>query len=309
MRISRQYVFLFLVIALIGFSATSQNYVDLFRISYGESFSNEFEGTPFDTNVDALEASLTIPIPLNDKHALVTGVEFVKSDLQLLPQGPFVDLYSTTLKLGWAATYNEKWSSTIVFLPKLASDYQNITGDDYYFGGYAVAKLQKKENLIYRFGLYASTEAFGIFGVPIVGWYYLSPNERFEMDMSLPISADINYALGMFTVGVDYFGIGRSYNVDSGGLADVYVQQGALDFGTYLQWNGFDKSVLIRGKIGYTSNDFELYADGDDFDLGLASIRFGDDRIRLNPEISGGLFFKFEAIYRFNLPGEDSPEE
>ena len=37
---------------------------------------------------------------------------------------------------------------------------------------------------------------------------------------------------------------------------------------------------------------------------------FGDDRTQLNPNINGGLFLRFEAVYRFNISREESnPEE
>lgn len=284
----------------------AQNYVDVFRFGYGESFSNDFEGTDAETSVSNFDMNLTYPIQFNDRTAMITGIDFVSSRLRLIPNGPKTSLYSTTLQLGVNHSFNDKWSAALIFLPKLASDYHRIQWDDLLFGGYAVARLKKTENLSYRFGWYLSDEQFGIFTSPIIGWYYLSPNSRFEMDVSLPVAVDVNYGLGDFAIGVDYFGIGRSFNINEVNRGDIYVQQVALDFAAYLQWNGFDRSVLIRGKIGYTSNDFELYADGDNYDIGITALRVGDDRVRLNPEIRGGVFAKIEAIYRFNL--NNSPE-
>ncbi|MGK0296388.1 MAG: hypothetical protein ACI884_002566, partial [Ulvibacter sp.] len=199
------------------------------------------------------------------------------------------------------SSFNEKWSSTVVLLPKIASDYKNISGDDFYFGGFAVLKLKKKENLIYRFGIYATSEAFGIFSTPIIGWYYLSPNKRFEMDMSLPIAADINYKLDFATVGFDYYGIGRSYKLNQGALPKQYVDQSSLEFLGYFQFNALENSVLIRAKAGYASSSYEVYENGDKIDFGLSAFSFGDNRTQLNPDISGGLLLKLEAIYRFNI--------
>jgi hypothetical protein len=292
-----------LLIALILFPclAIAQDYVDLFKIGYGETFNNNFEGTASSTRVKSLEADLTFPVVLNEKNALITGAAFTRNNLQLFPVSEFTSLYSTTFKLGLASTYNDKWSSTIVLLPKIASDYKNISGNDFYFGGFAVLKLQKKENLIYRFGFYGSSEAYGIFSTPIIGWYYLSPSGKFEMDMSLPIVADINYTCGSFTYGIDYFGIGRSFNITN---TNTYVDMSSLEFASYLQYNAFDKSVLLRAKFGYSSNDYEVYTKGDEIDFGLSAFSFGDDRTQLNPSISGGLYLKFEAVYRFDITSE-----
>ena len=118
---------------------------------------------------NVLKPIFTLPVVLNDKNAFVTGASFSHNNLQLFPNSQYSSLYSTTLKLGLASTFNEKWSTTLVLLPKIASDYNNISGDDFYMGGFALLKLKKKENLIYRFGVYATSEAFGFFTTPILG--------------------------------------------------------------------------------------------------------------------------------------------
>lgn len=302
---------------ILPFSLEAQNYVDLLRIGYGQTFNNNFDSSSATTNIDFLEADLTFPVVLNNNNALITGVAFSKNRLQLFPkddrdiiysgvdQNNYAGLYSTTLKLGLASKYNEKWSSTIVLLPKIASDYKKINSDDFYIGGFALLKLQKKDNLIYRFGVYGSTEAFGFFTTPIIGWYYLSENKKFEMDMSLPIAADINYSLGAIAIGVDYFGIGRSFRLYGDADTSVsYVDLSSLEFAGYAQFSALQKSVLVRAKLGYATSNYEVYADGDKIDLGVSAFSFGDSRTQLNPTISGGVYFKFEAIYRFNLSAD-----
>jgi hypothetical protein len=280
----------------------AQNYVDLLKIVYGQTINNNYKETSSSTDVKFLEADLTVPVVINDKNAFVTGASFSHNNLQLFPNSQYSSLYSTTLKLGLASTFSEKWSTTFVLLPKIASDYKNISGDDFYMGGFALLKLKKKEHLIYRFGVYATTEAFGFFTTPILGWYYLSPNKRFEMDMSLPIAADINYNVGFATIGMDYFGIGRSFKLHSGENSGNYVDLSSLEFAGYLQFNTFQKSVLLRLKGGYASSDYEVYAVDDKIDLGVSAFSFGDSRQLLNPKIAGGIFMKIEAIYRFDLP-------
>lgn len=294
-----------------------QDYVDLFKVSYGETLNNTYDGprSP-DTNISFLEADLTLPIVLDENNALITGLAFSKNRVQVFPdedleifrpgfdEDGYANLYSTLLKVGLATTYDDVWSSTIILLPKIASDYVNISGDDFFIGGFALLKMQKTEHLKYRFGIYGSTEAFGFFTTPIVGWYYLSPNTQFEMDMSLPIAADINYTCGMITYGVDYYGIGRSVNINADD-SDVYIDVSSLDFSAYIQYNAFGKSVLLRAKAGYASTDFEAYKKGDKIDLGVSAFSFGDDRTQLNPNLSGGVFLKLEAIYRFDLASKE----
>ncbi len=302
---------LLLLILIFPFFISAQEYVDIFRIGYGQTLNNNFEGVDSSTNVKSFEVGFTFPVVLNENQALITGADFSINNLQLFPEAEFTSLYSTNLKLGLASTWSEKWSTTIVLLPKIASDYKNISSDDFYFGGFALLKLKKNENLKYRFGIYASQEAFGLFTTPILGWYYLSPNKQFEMDMSLPISADVSYKLGITTVGVDYFGIGRSYNVHYENLPTLYADLSSLEFAGYLQFNVLEESVLLRAKVGYSSNNYEMYAEGDKIDLGVSAFSFGDDRTQLNPSLNGGFFLKFEAIYRFHIrekPKSQAPE-
>ena len=296
---------LLLIVLLLPFTALAQEYVDLLRIGYGETFNNNYESIDGNTNVESFEVGFTFPIVLNENHALITGADFSSNKVQLFPDTEYTNLYSTNLKLGMASTWSEKWSSTIVLLPKIASDYKKITFNDFYFGGFALLKLKRNENLKYRFGVYVSQEAYGLFTTPILGWYYLSPNKRFEMDMSLPIAADVSYKFGFTTIGMDYFGIGRSYNVHNKNQPTRYVDMSSLEFAGYLQFNTLAESVLLRAKVGYSTNDYEMYAAGDGMDLGLSAFSFGDDRTQVNPSINGGIFLKVEAIYRFHI-GENS---
>lgn len=286
---------------LVSVFGHAQNYVDLAKFSYGHTFDNRFEGTEFSTNVLILEADLTVPIPLNDKYVFVSGVSFTKNRLQLFPDAPYNNLYGTTLKIGMLTQYNNKWSSTLVLLPKVSSDYEQISTKDFYLGGFALFKYQKNEYLTYRFGAYGSREAFGFFTTPIIGFYYNSPDTKFEMDVSFPISADINYDFKALTLGVDYYGIGRSFNITEELAPKVYVDLGSLEFSGYVQFNTFEKNVLLRLKAGYSSNNFEVYQQGDNIDLGLSAFTFGDNRKQLNPQINDGMFLRFEAIYRFRL--------
>ncbi|GHC45372.1 hypothetical protein GCM10008083_05180 [Ulvibacter litoralis] len=277
--------------------------MDLLKIGYGQTFSNNFENTNSSTHVSFSEADVTVPVVLSENNAFITGIGFSQTRLQLFPEAENKNLYSTTLKIGLATTYNDTWSSTVVLLPKIASDYAAVSGDDFYMGGFGVVKFQKTKNLKYRFGVYATMEAFGLFTTPIIGWYYLSENKKFEMDVSLPISVDASYALGKTSVGFDYYGIGRSFAFTENNTS-LYVDQSSLEFSGYVQYAMLQKSILIRGKIGYATSNNEVYAKDDTIDLGVSAFSFGDNRILLNPDLNGGAFLKLEAVYRFNLPAK-----
>ena len=75
----------------------------------------------------------------------------------------------------------------------------------------------------------------------------------------------------------------------------------SLDFALYAQIAALENSVLLRAKLGYATTDFEVYQQGDTVPFTLSAFSFGDNRTQLNPTISGGLYFRVEALYRFHL--------
>lgn len=290
------FLFGFLHLTIFGFG---QNYVDIATLGYSEGFNADFEDGSGQTRVTNFDFNITFPIVLDASNALITGIDYCRTTLPLSFTAADSHLNSTTLKLGWAKTWNERWSSTLVFLPKIASDYKDISSSDYYFGGYGVVKFQKKENLLYRFGMYASTEAFGVIATPIFGLYYTSPNDLWEIDLSLPITANINRIIAYnLKAGMDYVGLGRSYALSMNGVRDVYVQQNSLEFSAYLEKAFLEQSLLIRLKAGVSTNDYELYAIDQQIDLGFSALRFGDNRTQLNQNINTAPFLRIEAIYR-----------
>ncbi|MBT4918262.1 MAG: hypothetical protein HON09_02210 [Flavobacteriaceae bacterium] len=287
----------FLPITLIA-----QEYVDVFKFGYSYSDQAKFKDTNENTSINAFNAAVTLPIELSSKHVFLTGVDFSSHNLWLSPEyNQSTTIYNTIVKVGLATTFTEKWSTTLVLLPKIASDYKTISGDDFNFGIYAIAKLKKSEHFKFRFGLYASTELFGVFATPIIGAYYLSPHKRFEIDASLPITAAINYHFESVTVGFDYFAIGRSYNISQETSTPLYVDQRPIEASTYIQFGLAENSILLRTKVGFSSNTNEVYKQGDQLNYRVSAFSFGDNRTQLNPDILGSIFLKFEAIYRIHF--------
>ena len=277
----------------------SQEYVDLVSVTVGKNTNAKFEGTSFSSNANTIDVATVFPIVIDKKNTFISGIDFSSTSISLFPESTSTNLYSTTLKIGLATTFSKKWSTTFVLLPKIASDYKSLSGKDFYLGGLALVKLQKKENLKYRFGFYASTEAFGLFTTPILGLYYKSPNKRFEIDASLPISLDINYGFKNFTLGFDYTGLGRSYKLQT--QPNVYVEQSPLEFSSYFQINPFNKSFLIRAKLGITTNEHEVYLKEDTIKFKISAFEFGRNRNQLNPSLSNTFFVRIQAIYRFDI--------
>lgn len=294
-------ILFFLSLFLGSISISAQNFVEILKVTYGETFTKEFQNTENKTTVGMSSAELTIPVPLTEAHAIISGLDYAQNSLQLFPKTAARNLNTSTLKLGLASQWNEKWSSSIILLPKIASDYRRISNQNFYLGIFASFKTQQRENFAYRFGFYGSQEAYGVFATPTFGWYYLSSNNRFEMNTNLPISADLNYRTGLMTFGLDYVGISRSfqlYEKDSKEKLLQYVDLSSLDFSTYIQTTILHENILLRAKLGYSTNDYKVYASDEKLDIKLSAFKFGDHRNQLNPNISESLFLMLEMVYR-----------
>ena len=277
----------------------AQQYIDILKIDYGTAFNSAFNEANSSTDINTFNVGLTVPFVLNDKHALLTGVNFSMDKLQLFPTAKHSTLYSTTLKLGLSTTLSKTWSSKIILLPKIASNYKNITTKDLFMGGIVLFEKKKSKNLKFSFGAYASTEAFSLFATPVFGIYYKNPTNGLIINALLPNAFDISYPVKNTRIGFDFSGIVRSFNLTQENEPSLYVEKNPLEFSGYLQFNALPKKILLRAKIGYTTNTYGVYADQEKVDLMLPLVGIGDNRTQLNPVMNGGMFIRLEAIYRF----------
>ncbi len=285
--------------SLVSCFSLAQDYVDLARFHYSDTPQNNFDSIGGTTTVKDFGLDVTLPIVINDDNTFLTGFNIDQITTKIDPNlNPFT-VSTVNLKFGYNKKHSEKWSGTYMFLPKISSDFKNITSTDYQFGGLVLMKYSKKENLKYTVGAYYNGELFGPFIVPLLGMYYKSSNEKFEANLTLPIWADFNYKLNKFMkVGANFSAFVRSYNL---GESNAYVVKKSNDIFGYLQFN-LTKSILLQTKAGYTiGRSYKAYQNGDEADLGLSAFRFGDNRTVLNPTFKDGLVFKVRLIYRFHI--------
>lgn len=291
-----------LLFLILPFLCSAQEYIDLFSVNYGKSQEKTFENSSFNTSISTFQTNLTLPVVLNEKYIAITGVNFSSYSLQLFPDSNNNHLYSTNLRAGLSVKHSEHWSGVYLFLPKVASDYINVSSKDIYLGGLALLKYKRNENFGYGLGLYGSSEAYGMSVVPIVTFYYHSPNKRFEINAFMPNDADINYSLTDKTrIGVDFLGHGNSYKLTTDNVRSNYVENNSIDFSSYVQRSVLDNKILLRLKLGYSLNEFRVYPIDQKLDLQILALKFGDNRTRLFEDKSNTFLLKMEAIYRFDL--------
>lgn len=292
-----------LVVLLLPCLAQAQNYVDLANVYYGNTPQNAFKDSDTKTRVQETGFSLTYPQKLKNGNAIIFGVDGESISGSFTAAGGINNVGSITAKLGFNQNIGAKWSGTYVFLPKVASDFYGPLGSrDFQYGGLVVFKYIKRSDFKYKVGLYANSELFGPFFVPVLGVYYKSPNKKFEMDLSLPISGDINYRFTeKFFVGTRFLGLIKTYNLHQPYYNNKgqYLSKASNDLYAYLGYE-FLKGLIVRGQVGYTfGRRYRIYDNNDTVSWGLSAAKFGDNRQQLNTDFKDGLLFRLDLIYRF----------
>lgn len=279
----------------------AQQYVDVLKANYTNIFNAGYEDSKAKTDVGITNINFLYPIKLNEKTAILSGIDYTNHNLSLFPDSDKTSISNITLKIGLNIKHSDKLSGTYVALPKIASEGLHSNGNDFFFGGLALLKYQKTANFQWRFGAYASSEGFGVLATPILGLHYLSANKKLEVTANLPISLDVNYNVGS----VNSLGFGlntpvKSYSLKPINSQEYYVQVSNIEFGPYFETRFLDNSLLLRIHAGYSTVEYLTYEEGDTLDFRLSAFEFGDRNL-IGSEMTGNLFAKAGLIYRFHL--------
>ncbi len=301
-----KYLHLILFFLLMNGTAFSQNYLDMAQVFYSNTPLNQFDTSLNKTRVQDFTFSSTLPIKLSDKTAIITGFDVEWMYAALTPSGNSGSVMGLLFKAGINQQLSEKWTSNFVVLPRIASDFKgSMNSNDFQLGGLMMFKYTKRANLKYKLGFYYNSELFGPFCTPIVGLYYKSPNNKFEMDLALPLMGDMNYRLNDKTfAGLKFQAFVRTYNLHSPYYSErgEYLAKTSNEIYTYAAYEPV-KGLLFKANIGYSvARNFRLYHIDDKVAWGLSAFRFGDDRKQLNADFSDGLLFRVDCVFRFYLP-------
>jgi hypothetical protein len=293
---------LLFILGLGGYSLVAQNYVDIAKLYYNTSALNEFENSNAETRVSELGLDLAYPILLKSGDAVLTGMTAERTRVTLNDAWGYSDLTSLALRVGVNKKHSDKWSGSYILIPKLASDFNRSSSKDFQMGAVVLMRYTKNERKNYRVGLYYNSDLFGPFFVPLFGLYYLSPNNKFEANITLPVSADIHYKLNTtLHAGFNFTSQIRTFRLNEPTLATGagYVRKASNEACLYLKVN-FTKNISLQGRVGYTvGRSYRVYNEDDKVDVGLMSMAIGDSRTQLNTDFSNGMIYQAVLLYRF----------
>lgn len=282
----------------------SQNYFDVIHLEYTNTPPNNFEISDAQTTVEEIALKLDFPIIINEKTVLLTGLFANKTRVDLDANMANSNLNVIGLNFGINRTFSDKWSATFMAFSKIASDKIKLSNDNFQFGILSLLTNKKREDLKYKYGVYANTEKYGLIVVPILGLYYMSANKKFETNLNLPINADATYRIGnRFWLGMKFDGLGTTYNLyqQNYSFNGAYVSKTSNELVSYLRFQ-LSKAIYLHTKVGYAiSRKYEVYDANDKISLALSSLYFGDHRTQLNERFKDGVIFKIELLYRLHF--------
>lgn len=281
--------------------ATAQDYLDVLKYSYNKAtMGNEINAN--ETDVSNTNVEFYFPLPVTGKTTIISGFTYENTRLSLDYSDDRSNLIMTRLNLGIKYNHGNGWSGTYVALPKFASDFEGLGSEDFQIGGLAL--LEKKYTGKYglKFGTYVSSENFGTTVTPLVGLWYKSQNNKFYINATLPIRADINYSLtDKFSLGGNLLTSIKSYNLAETN-SQRYVQEESIRFALFAAYGFWNNALVARAKVGFDTTDYGLYAQGDKVGVQLLTAQLsGDKRERLNSEFSSAAFVGLDLIYRTSL--------
>lgn len=296
--------FIRILICLIFINVSSQNYFDIVHLSYANTVQNEFKVSNDNTTIEEFALELNFPFVINDRTTVLTGLFSNKNQVKLNPNSTHSNLSVIGLNFGINTIFNDKLSATFMAIPRLASDKIKFSNNNFQLGLLSLFTSKKRDDLKYKFGLYVNSEKYGMLLVPIFGIYYVSPNNKFEANLNLPITADLNYKLrNKLWLGMKFDGLGTTFNLSDQDYSSnsSYVSKQSNEIVSYLRFK-LSKSIYLNTKIGYAIlRKYDVYDSKDKVSWALGPFYFRDNRTLLNERFKDGAIFKVELFYRIHF--------
>jgi hypothetical protein len=295
-------LFVSVVILILVFSATlksnGQTYFEVFNLNYNYSPDNKYKNSDAKLTITDINANLKVPLVLKNRDAMIFGVSGNRLNLDN-NNDTIKDmvLSSANLQIGYNKKLGDKWQALLVLLPKVSSDFKDITSEDMQLGGILLFTYTKNEKMKYKVGVYYNQEYWGPFIVPILGFDW-QPTEKWDIFGSLPISATASYHLTKkLNTGLYFQAPTSSYRLSEKD-SSRYLARATNE----LYWfNEFyiTKNIVLQEKLCYSvGRSFRLYAKDDKVDAKISAFNIGDNRTQLNTDINNGLVFDVKLMFR-----------
>ena len=289
---------IFLVLFL---TASAQQKFTVGSLGYMLSPGNTYSDTNLKSNIGYFTGVLTVPLKLNEKTAILTGLRGNMWSVKYDPENNWPEnYYSLGLTLGVNHKFSDKNSLLFVLLPKLNSDFKELNSNAFQLGFIGTYSHRVNDDFLWKAGLYYNSEFFGPFLVPIFGLDW-KLNKAVSIKGDLPIYAKVNYGINEgFSAGLGYIALVSTFRL-SRDFQDAYTSRFAIEPYLYTDIKVVE-NIYLNGKLGYTlGRSYPVYAKDDKLDWQLMFMKFGDERIQLNSKIEDGVFIEFTLSFKVDI--------
>lgn len=264
-----------------GIQLQAQPYVDPFQVRYMYALrNNNTPATPF----SHLYAGTDLPVKLSGGGLLLISPfyeqwTFDSADTKEI----YPTVKSMALPVGLIMPFHDsKWAITAIPVVRWNGE-EVFGGNTFQFGGPVFASYTRKPQQVFRFGVYANAEFFGLFVIPLLGcdWRIDDRNYLFGV---LPGRLTFEHKWSeKFYGGATFRAPTNSYRLSDGSFIRVDDNQLSLFADYYLT-----KHFCITIEPGY--GVLRRIRTGVDTKEYLTKVKWGD-----------GLFIKLSAAYRIRL--------
>jgi hypothetical protein len=206
------------------------------------------------------------------------------------------------LRAGIIQQFNNGGKLQLLVAPRLMSDFQNLDGNSFQWGGLATYQNDLSEDLNLGFGAMFNRELFGPYLVPLflLDW---KVSERWYIEGMIPVTLKVHYRVNEgLDVGFNHFGLITSYYLGDENYAGDYMERTSIDLSLFARQRLY-KNFFIEGMVGRTFGRSYYQYDGDEtITFGLPLVSFGDDRTANNVTFNDGLIFTLKLIFNMKVP-------
>ena len=161
-----------LIILSLPVICVSQPFVDPLNVKYQyfpeQSNSNDAKNK-MSSNLS--EATILLPLELKNKDIVLINADATKMNFNSTNTfASHTSIYTTSFAVGYDHQWkNDNWRTMVMLIPKINSDFKDISSEDFQMGGVILANYKKNDHLKYHFGLYYNREFFGDYFIPLLG--------------------------------------------------------------------------------------------------------------------------------------------
>ncbi len=308
-------ILLLVIACCMSLSLAAQKTIDILSLSGRYGIPSEYSG-PFAGGGKATEwgmiNSFTYGKKLGKNSMLALNLNHFYFNVQGSPYHEFpagianpIIVNGIILRTGLIQDLGEGRSLQVLVAPRLMSDFKNMDGNSFMFGGVLSYKKKFRDELSVGFGALYNGELFGPYMVPFFDLYW-NPAPKWTIRGMIPITARIEYAISENTIaGFNHFGLITTYALGHKDYAGDYLERQSIDLSLFLRQR-LSGNIFVEGMAGYAvGRKYVQYEADQTISFGLPLIAIGDERIVKNQIDTGfgnGLILTLKLVYNMPRP-------